>query len=824
VLKRPVLDTDREDVSDVVSVDPETVESGFRALLAAHPRAGVCAIDAHGLFVAPPATMDLSGHVVVGGRSALDVVDPSHRVGVISAWDRVREVGAAHVGVRLRGGDDAMLYFLDMRERHGVLIGVFVADGDLSKQAAQDLVEVAPRISVQRKNEVAMITEVDDATTKMLGWKADQLVGHASLDFVHPDDHDRAIESWMDMLSSPGVRLRARLRYRRSDDTWIWLELTNHNLLNDPNEQSVITEALDVSDEMAAHEAVRSREQLIRRVAETVPLGLLHLDRYGDMLYANDRLYEILGLPKVDDTTPPLRNFVPADRANFDRALEKLMTDGLDHDLNVAVSAPRGESDRLCHLRLRALNDPDGTVGGAIVCVEDITERARSQAELEHRATYDPLTGLPNRLMLTDRLEQALARVRRNSRMFAVLFVDLDRFKAVNDTLGHTLGDQLLVEAAGRIQAAVRETDTVARLGGDEFVVLCEGIEGVHHATDLAERIIATVQTAFRFGDDEAHVSASIGIALSADGTETAEAVLANADIAMYRAKEDGRSRYALFDETMQQWITARVALEADLRQALRRNELRLFCQPFIAADTGMIRGFEALVRWERPGFGLVMPDEFIPVAEETGLIVDIGAWVLEQACGHAASWARRWPDKHLGISVNLSSRQLLTGDIIDVVTGALQQSGLDPTELTLELTESTLIDDAVNAQALLHELRDLGCNLALDDFGTGYSSLTYLRAFPIDIVKIDKSFVRAIGTERGDTAIVAAVIALAKNLGLRVVAEGVENHEQLGVLLQLQCPYLQGYLFSRPGPIEDISRLVEGPRMEIAPSGDASP
>jgi diguanylate cyclase (GGDEF)-like protein/PAS domain S-box-containing protein len=455
--------------------------------------------------------------------------------------------------------------------------------------------------------------------------------------------------------------------------------------------------------------------------------------------------------------------------------------------------------------------------------IRDLSDQKRFEAQLAHQGLHDPLTGKPNRVMLTDRLEQALARVRRHDRMFGVLFVDLDRFKAVNDTLGHTVGDQLLIEAATRIQRAVRETDTVARLGGDEFVVLCEDIEGVHHATDFAERIIAALQAPYHFGADDTHVSASIGIALSADGTETADAILANADIAMYRAKDNGRSRYALFDETMQQWISAQVALETALRQSLPRNELRLFCQPFIATDTGIIRGFEALVRWQRPGFGLVTPDSFIPIAEETGLIVDIGAWVLEQACRHAAAWARRWPDKRLGISVNLSSRQLLNGDILDVVTGTLARTGLDPTMLTLELTESTLIDDAVSAQALLRELRDLGINLALDDFGTGYSSLTYLRAFPINILKIDKSFVRAIGTEREDSAIVAAVIALAKNLGLSVVAEGVETHEQLAMLLQLQCPYMQGYLFSRPRPIDEAATLVEGPTLGAATASEKS-
>jgi EAL domain-containing protein (putative c-di-GMP-specific phosphodiesterase class I) len=260
----------------------------------------------------------------------------------------------------------------------------------------------------------------------------------------------------------------------------------------------------------------------------------------------------------------------------------------------------------------------------------------------------------------------------------------------------------------------------------------------------------------------------------------------------------------------MQQWVTTQVALEVALRESVRRSELRLFCQPFIDADTGMTRGFEALVRWERPGFGLVAPDDFIPMAEEAGLMLDIGAWVIEEACRHAAEWARRWPDRHLGIAVNLSSRQLLTGAIVDVVSGALERTGLDPTALTLEVTEGALLDDAIGVEGLLHELRGLGVNLALDDFGTGYSSLTFLHNCPINIIKIDKSFVHAIGTENEDTAIMAAVIAFAQNLDLRVVAEGVETHRQLEVLLQLKCPYMQGYLFSRPRPIEEVADLVE--------------
>jgi EAL domain-containing protein (putative c-di-GMP-specific phosphodiesterase class I) len=277
----------------------------------------------------------------------------------------------------------------------------------------------------------------------------------------------------------------------------------------------------------------------------------------------------------------------------------------------------------------------------------------------------------------------------------------------------------------------------------------------------------------------------------------------------MNRAKSNGRNCYEIFDDAMQKWLTNQIALENALRHAVARDELRLVYQPIVDSDNACVRGFEALVRWERPGFGLVAPDEFISVAEDAGLIAEIGAWVLDRACEEAASWAARWPDLRLDVSVNVSSRQLATRDIIDTVTTALARTGLDPSLLTLELTESTLIDDTPNTQAILSELRGLGVNLSLDDFGTGYSSLTYLRSFPINIVKIDKSFVRTIGTEREDTAIVAAVIALAHNLDISVVAEGVETQQQLAVLLQLQCQFLQGYLFSPPRPDADIAGIL---------------
>jgi diguanylate cyclase (GGDEF)-like protein/PAS domain S-box-containing protein len=520
-------------------LDSGAVELGLRALLASNPRAGVTAIDAHGLFVPLPATLGLHGHRVLGARSALDLVGSSHRVEVIDAWDRVRASGFSRVQVPLRGGEDAALYFFDTRESHGVLLGVVVVDGELSTRSAQEGVDIAPRVSVQRKSDVAVFVDVDDATTKMLGWQRDEIVGHASLDFVHPDDHDRAIESWMDMLSSPGEKRRARLRYRRSDGTWIWLELTNHNLLGDPHDPRVMTEALDVSDEMAAHEELRAREQLLRRVAETVPLGLLHLDRRGNVLYANERLYDILGLPKADESKSPFANIVSKDRAELDRALEMLMIDGADRDLEVSVRTRRRGDNRLCHLRLRALDDLAGSLGGAIVCVEDVTERARARAELERRATYDPLTGCLNRASVLHHLEAHIGGLS----PVGVIFLDLDGFKLVNDTHGHSTGDVVLVEAVRRVEQCIRDTDTVGRLGGDEFLVVSPDSADLAGLTQVAARIADAFAVPVALADGLVAIQASIGVAITDGAPTTTESLIAEADAAMYVAKRnrDGR-------------------------------------------------------------------------------------------------------------------------------------------------------------------------------------------------------------------------------------------------------------------------------------------
>jgi diguanylate cyclase (GGDEF)-like protein len=445
--------------------------------------------------------------------------------------------------------------------------------------------------------------------------------------------------------------------------------------------------------------------------------------------------------------------------------------------------------------------------------------RARAMTAVERmRRLNDPLTGLANRTLLSIQLEHALARSRRGHGALAVYFIDVDRFKQVNDTLGHNGGDELLIEIAARLMSAVRGSDTVARVGGDEFVVLCEDLTSVRDATEVAQRLLDVAKVSPSSSSQES-ITISVGIAYSEMGSETGEELLKNADLALYLAKQEGRARFEVFGEALRRRVAVRRELELALREGISRDELRVHFQPIIDIHTGKIATFEALVRWERPGFGLMPPAHFIEVAEESGLIVDLGAWVIQHAFERAAEWSARRPDRRIGVSVNLSATQLASGSLVDVVSNALEASGLDPRLVTLEITESTVIERSIGVEPQLHRMRELGANLAIDDFGTGYSSLTYLRRLPINIVKIDRSFIQAIGTEREDAAIVDAITSLSRRLGFRVVAEGVETPEQLATLVHLNCDFVQGFLFSKPRPADELAELIAAEPLTIKTS-----
>jgi diguanylate cyclase (GGDEF)-like protein/PAS domain S-box-containing protein len=477
-------------------------------------------------------------------------------------------------------------------------------------------------------------------------------------------------------------------------------------------------------------------------------------------------------------------------------------------DIHVGAIAPHTQREvltrdnrvRVLECDIIPLRDGEGRILGAVAIGSDVTENRRASEKLLHDAFHDSLTGLPNRALFMDRLSHRLAlEKRRHDTSFSVLFLDVDRFKVINDSLGHVLGDELLCEVGRRLSSCLRDADTVARLGGDEFTILLEDVPTRAEALKVADRVQEALREPFTLGGQEVFSGASIGIAHGGANYSRPEDLLRDADTALYRAKAQGRGRWVEFDPAMHDRAVALLELETDLRRALERRELVLHYQPIVALGTGEIVGAEALVRWQHPQRGLVPPADFVPLAEETGLIVPIGAWVLREACRQMRAWQEELHLPALEIGVNLSSKQFLHDGLVPQVVSVLRETGLAPRCLRLEVTESLLMDKQPAVADAMTQLRAMGVRIDLDDFGTGYSALSYLHEYPIDTLKIDRSFISRIGSAGEGLEIVHTILSLAESLDMEVVAEGVETEEQLQQLQNLHCSYAQGYHLSRP-------------------------
>lgn len=542
-LKPVALADEHDKVDHAAPIDAQALDRALTVLLDQHPEGLVAAIGTDGLFVSMPASVPLSGQKLLAGRSALDLVAPKDVEVMITTWERARQTGAARVTVEPVNspGSSARLHCFDVREHHGVFVLVVLAEDGAGEDVLNSLPEmpaVVTRFSTTRKSELAVLVAIDEATTQMLGWKPDEMLGQRSLEFIHPDDRERAVESWMEMLARPGQSNRARLRHKRRDGSWLWLEITNHNLLDDPSHGYVRAELMDISDEMVAQEALRAREQLLHRLAEALPLGVFQVDRDGGVVYANERLAEIVGVPPCETVREQLRSVSADDWPSLDEALGGVLGDGRDATLEVRLRRPTSEELRFSRILLRSLTDDDGAVSGAIVCVEDVTDSVRLRGELEHRATYDVLTRCHNRASIMSALEAALARDATSTT--GVAFLDIDGFKSVNDSLGHAAGDELLVVVADRLRAAVRGRDIVGRLGGDEFLVVCPDVADPAEAVALAQRVQDAVYGTVTVGATAIELRVSVGVAWSGAEDASAEVLVARADAIMYESKRRG--------------------------------------------------------------------------------------------------------------------------------------------------------------------------------------------------------------------------------------------------------------------------------------------
>ena len=646
--------------------------------------------------------------------------------------------------------------------------------------------------------------DVNGAAVEHYGYSRDHFLAMTALD-IRPEADRAALEAILRNRTEPydGEQV---WRHIKADGSVIQI-LPYVRPLVLRGRPAALVAAIDVTERQLAEAELRRTRSFLDTVVENIPAMLYVQDAVDNrVLLLNRAGEELLGVPRADLIGRPTHALFPVAGAGLAAENEHVLLSSDDGAARVeerVVDTP-AHGQRLLHIKRLTVADEEGRPQYFLGIAEDVTERRAVEARIAHMAHHDPLTDLPNRAYFRERLCAVLAQHHRRAEQAAVLCLDLDGFKGVNDTLGHAAGDALLCAVADRLRHCVRDEDMVARFGGDEFAILQGRAPSPDAAGQLAARITERLAQPFSILGQDVLIGASLGIAmLPGDGT-TPDLLLNNADLALYQAKAERRGTFRFFEPEMNAQIQARRALERELREALNAGALELFYQPLLNLQENRINACEALLRWRHPERGFISPAEFIPIAEETGLITPIGEWVLREACREAATWPGE-----IKVAVNLSPVQFRQQSLVPAVVSALANAGLDPKRLELEITESVLLADSDANLAVLHRLRDLGVRIAMDDFGTGYSSLSYLRAFPFDKIKIDQSFVRELGINRHCAAIVRAVAGLGADLGITTVAEGVETAEQRDHLQSEGCDEMQGYLFSRPLPVAALRQLI---------------
>jgi diguanylate cyclase (GGDEF)-like protein/PAS domain S-box-containing protein len=585
------------------------------------------------------------------------------------------------------------------------------------------------------------------------------------------------------------------------------------------NDRARRTEAAEREAALAAHhlQEMRDSESRFHSAFTHSAIGMALVSTEGKLLQANAALCVMLGFSESELLSADIGALTqPDDAEKLKRDLGHLV-DGVISTVHMELRGRHKQDfDVWLSLNVSFFQDWNSRSRCLIFQVQDITHRRRAEAQLYHAAYHDTLTELPNRSHFNEQLRRAIAVVQHHpTRIFAVLFLDCDRFKVVNDSLGHKKGDELLVNVARRLQANLRPTDLIARLGGDEFAILVEDVRRETEVIELAERLQSSLRAPVRLGNTEVTTSVSIGITLSSIGYDDPEEILRDADIAMYKAKSQGRAQHALFDLTLHDKVSEQLRLEGELRRAVEQGQLRLFYQPLYSLKTRRLKGFEALVRWQHPERGLLSPGAFVPLAEETGLIVALGNWVLQEACRQLCEWeSASGIVGALEMNVNVCGMQLAQSNFVGQVARVLRTTGAGPDQVNLEITESMLMENMVSAVPTLNRLRELGVKLSIDDFGTGYSSLSHLHSLPIDTLKIDRSFVQRLTDNEQGAEIVRTIVTLGKALGKQVLAEGIETEAQLRRLQELECELGQGYLFAKPLPAHEAEKIVGQQRL----------
>ena len=748
-----------------------------------------------------------------------DCKDPGNR----ERFARVVDEGRPHIEkarVEQLDEDDPERHYWDwslqpVKDRHGQVTGLVFVRMDVTdrlrneqrlQQAAKELDMILHNMqdTYYRIDANGILTRVSDSVKDLLGYEPQEVIGRPMVEFyLHPEEREAFLRK-LELAGGSITNNETALRHR--DGSVVWTSSNAHFIRDEQgNVIGVEGTARNITERKLHESQVSKLSSVLEQTADIV----IVTDIDGVIEYVNPSFERVTGYTYAEAVgqTPTILSSGKHKPEFYQHMWETILSG--ESYTNIMINRRKDGSLYYEEKTITPIRDQTGRITHFVSTAKDISERMQVQERLQHMAHHDALTDLPNRNLFLDRLQQALIRARHHDRLVAVMFMDLDRFKNINDTLGHNTGDQLLLQLSERLKHSVRDGDTIARFGGDEFAILLDDVDNENSIAAVAQKLLQTLSEPFHVNSHELFITASIGIAIFPHDGEDPDTLLRNADVAMYRAKELGKNNYQFYSDDMSARNFERLTLENHLRHALARQQFVLYYQPQVDARLDRIVGVEALLRWQHPELGLVSPSNFIALLEETGLIEDVGKWVLETACQQSKIWHDAGFDDLL-MSVNISSRQFNNTEFIDVLHSTLDHTGVNPECLELELTESMLMRQASSVVTALKSLNELGVRFAIDDFGTGYSSLSYLRRFPIETIKIDRSFIRDITDDPDDAAITRAIVVMARNLSLKVIAEGVETEKQLAFLEENDCHLIQGFYYSPPVPVAEMTALLE--------------